>query len=85
MGVLVLYLCLASLVIQQPAPITERFPLLHGNATTQPAVTTAPDPLVSTTWSAATNCSRLQRYETTVPQSWLAEPPDSFKGDYFQY
>jgi hypothetical protein len=62
-------------------PLVEPFPLLHGDDPQgAPPVPASPDPLVGTTWSAATNISGLQRYELTSPQSWLASPPSAFSG-----
>ena len=64
-----------------PAPITEPLPPLHGNDPSgAPAVAASPDPLVATTWSAETNITGLQRYETMAPSKWVAEPASAFSG-----
>ena len=65
-----------------PAPLTEPFPLLHGDDPTGgPAAPTSPDPLVRTTWdSNGVNLTALQRYDTVVPVKWVADPPSAFSG-----
>ena len=40
----------------------------------------SPDPLVTTTWSAATNLTSLQSYTTTKVTTWVATPPSAFTG-----
>jgi hypothetical protein len=62
-------------------PLVEPYPLLQGaDPAGAPPVPTSPDPLVRTTWSAATNITGLQRYEKTVPVAWVADPPSAFSG-----
>lgn len=58
------------------APVNELFPLLFGdNPYGAPAQTAAPDPLVTTTWSAGMDLINMQRYEvlpelvTSLPSS----------------
>ena len=75
-----LVVALAGLSGAALPPITEPFPLLHGNVSGSVAQPTSPDPLVGTTWSADTNLTSLQRYEASLPHSWVADPPSSFSG-----
>ena len=65
----------------QPPPLVEPYPLLHGNDPSgNPAVAASPDPLVATTWSSGTNITGLQRFVLDRPEAWLPDPPAAFAG-----
>ena len=60
-------LCMSSTLGVAPPPdlppLSEPFPLLHGqNPTGSPKIATSPDPLVSMTWNSTTNITALQRF-----------------------
>ena len=78
--------CLLALLLgpaaaQDPAPFTEPYPWIFGadssGAAPEPL---SPDPLVSTTWSGATNITGLQIFNVTTPVGWVADPPSAFSG-----
>ena len=70
-----------GLVLGQPQPIVEPYPLLHDNHPSgNPVVPSSPDPLVGMTWSQTANITGLQRYNVDAPVAWLAEPASAFTG-----
>ena len=61
--------------------LEEPYPPLHGNDPHGlPAVPSSPDPLVATTWRAATNITGLQIYTVSATDRWVATPASSFSG-----
>eukprot|EP01043_Picozoa_sp_COSAG02_P069551 COSAG02_NODE_11964_length_1623_cov_2.889082_1_plen_348_part_01 len=71
----------SALARADPEAFTEPYPYLFGDDSSGgPAVPLSPDPLVSTTWSRATNITGLQIYNVTAPVGWVADPPAAFSG-----
>eukprot|EP01048_Picozoa_sp_COSAG05_P007789 COSAG05_NODE_561_length_8675_cov_3.694846_12_plen_521_part_00 len=81
LALLLLLLSPGPACADEDVPLVEPYPALHGDdAHGAPAVPASPDPLVRTTWSAATNITGLQIYNLTTPVAWLASPPSAFTG-----